>query len=210
MSVDGVVAIIPARGGSKRLPRKNVYPILGVPMLAWSIRACRESSAITDVAVTTEDEDVASVARRWGAEVISRPASLATDNVYKQDAIVHALDVLEGDGRTFKWVLSVQANSPELTGALLDEAIDRFAELGAWELFSVDTRLLQNGAFRIMRRDVVRQRTLSVHCAVMIADTVDVHTEADALLVEKRLRAAAARVPSLGDEAKGTIRSDEP
>ena len=121
-----VAAIIPARGGSKRLSRKNIHPVAGLPMLAWSIRACRASRRITDVFVSTEDAEIAAIARAEGATVVDRPLELATDEVYKQDAIVHALDALERQGRRFDLVCSVQANSPELT----PQHLDALARLG--------------------------------------------------------------------------------
>ena len=88
------VAIIPARGGSKRLPRKNLYPVLGVPMIAWAIQACRRARHVTGVYVSTEDAEIARVAEAQGATVIPRPPELATDEVQKQDAIVHATQAL--------------------------------------------------------------------------------------------------------------------
>ena len=190
-----IVAIIPARGGSKRLPRKNLHPILGEPMLGWTIAACRESRFITDVVVTTEDPEIAEFARGRGAVVIDRPAALAEDAVYKMEAIIHALDVLEGRGDQYDFIVSVQANSPEIRGAMLDAALQRVCDLGLWELFSVDQQLVQNGAFRVMRPAVARQRSLSVHCGVMVADIVDVHTVDDVASVEQKLRQGAARVP---------------
>ncbi|MBI3522164.1 MAG: hypothetical protein HY071_03570 [Chloroflexi bacterium] len=188
-----VAAIIPARGGSQRLPRKNIEPVLGAPMVSWSVAACRESAYVTDVYVSTEDAEIAAVATASGATVIERPPELAHHAVFKMDAIVHALDTLEKRGERFELVISVQANSPELRGAMLDEGIDKLRAHGLWEVFSVDARLVQNGAFRIMRAEVVRQRALSVHCGVVIADVVDVHTAADVTLVEGRLRARGAR-----------------
>jgi CMP-N-acetylneuraminic acid synthetase len=195
-----VVAIIPARGGSKRLPRKNVYPVLGVPMIAWAIRACRDSERISAVYVSTEDPEIARVAGEWGAEVIDRPAGLATDDVPKQEAIVHAVDFLLAQGRAVDVVISVQPNSPELTGRDLDAGVEKLLAHGLWELFSVDARLIQNGSFRVMRRETVFWRSLSAHCGVIVADCLDVHTREDVEAVEKRLRArigaAGAPVPS--------------
>jgi CMP-N-acetylneuraminic acid synthetase len=183
-----VVAIIPARGGSKRLPGKNLHPVLGVPMIAWVIRACRDAHRISDVYVSTEDPEIARVAREWGAGVIDRPPALAVDDVPKQDAIVDAVEQLLAAGRTVDIVLSVQPNSPELTGKDLDGAVAKLLAHDLRELFSVDTQLIQNGAFRVMRRDTVFWRSLSVHCGVSVADCVDVHTREDVAAVERRLR----------------------
>lgn len=194
--MSAVVAIIPARGGSKRLPRKNLHPVLGRPMLAWVIDACRQSRRISHVYVSTEDEEIASVARASGAHAIERPHELAGDDVFKMDVIVHAAERIARDGLIPTLVLSVQPNSPELTADMLDAGIDRLLENDLWEVFSVGPDLIQNGAFRVMRPFVVQQRSLSVHCAVVIADVIDVHTIEDVGRVEGRLRALSRRSPS--------------
>lgn len=183
-----VVAIIPARGGSTRLPRKNIHPVLGRPMIAWVIDACRESRRIDRVYVTTEDDEIASTARACGAQVVRRPPELARDDVFKMEAVAHAVGAIEEEGIVPEIVLSVQPNSPELTAIVIDAAIDRLRERDLWEVFSVGPDLVQNGAFRVMRRPVVSQRTLSVHCGVVVADLVDIHTLKDVAAVEQRLR----------------------
>ena len=73
-----VVALIPARGGSKAIPRKNVAPLGGRPLLAWSVDAARESRAVTRTVVSTDDEEIAAAARGLGAEVLDRPVRCAT------------------------------------------------------------------------------------------------------------------------------------
>lgn len=197
-----VVAIIPARGGSKRLPRKNIYPVLQVPMLCWVIRACQGSRHITGVYVSTEDPEIAAVAREWSAAVIERPKELANDEIQKQDAIVHAVEHLLAHGRAPDIVLSVQPNSPELTGHDLDRGIEKFLAYQLWELFSVDSNLVQNGAFRVMRKDTVFLRTLSVHCGVTVCDCVDIHTIEDVAEAEGRLTRRQARIPVLPRETQ--------
>lgn len=192
-----VVAIIPARGSSKRLLRKNLYPILGVPMMAWVIRACQEAKRISRIYVSTEDAEIRALAERYGAPVIRRPAELAGDYVQKQDVIVHAVGELLGRGEPIDVVLSVQPNSPELTGADLDAGIEKFLAHNVWELFSVDSELIQNGAFRIMRKDTVFLRTLSIHAGVVVVDCVDIHTLEDVAEVEARLRRRGARIPQM-------------
>ena len=76
-----VLAIIPARGGSKGIPRKNIKNFAGAPLLAWSIQAAKDANTITRVIVSTDDEEIAQIAREWGAEVpFLRPAELAEDS----------------------------------------------------------------------------------------------------------------------------------
>lgn len=88
------VAIIPARGGSKRLPRKNILDLAGKPMLAYSIEVVQRSGVFDEVYVSTEDQQIADVARRYGAEVIQRPSSIAEDRSTVAQVCIHALEHL--------------------------------------------------------------------------------------------------------------------
>ena len=90
-----VIAIIPARGGSKRLKKKNIYPIWGQPMLSWAVKACKESRYHIVPWVSTDDEEIAEAARQCGAKVVMRDASLADDKTYKQVAIRDAASKIE-------------------------------------------------------------------------------------------------------------------
>jgi CMP-N-acetylneuraminic acid synthetase len=189
------IAVIPARGGSKRLPRKNLYPVLGVPMIGWVISACRRSEHIGAVYVSTEDKEIAQVSQEWGATVIERPAELAGDQVFKQTVIEHAVETLLGQEIPIDVVISAQPNSPEVTARDLDAAIEKFLAHDLWELFSVDPQLLQNGAFRIMRRETVFLKALSVYCGVFVTDYSDIHTIEDVARVESRLRGQPLPTP---------------
>ena len=86
-----VVALIPARGGSKGIPRKNLAPLAGRPLLAWTVDAALRSRAVTRTVVSTEDDEIATAARDLGAEVLARPPELAADDTPMQPVIVHAL-----------------------------------------------------------------------------------------------------------------------
>lgn len=91
-----VLALIPARGGSKAIPRKNLLPLGGIPLVAHSILAAQAASLVTRVAVSTEDAEIAAIARRFGADVVDRPAALATDEASSESALLHALEFLDG------------------------------------------------------------------------------------------------------------------
>jgi len=88
------IAIIPARGGSKRLPRKNVLPILGKPVLSYPIKAALESKLFESIIVSTEDEEIALAARGYAAQVIERPEELAGDRATVVEVCLHVLEVL--------------------------------------------------------------------------------------------------------------------
>jgi len=86
------LAVIPARGGSKRIPRKNIKPFCGKPMIAWSIEAAKASSCFDRIIVSTDDDEIAEISRDWGAEVpFVRPAELADDHTGTTAVIAHAI-----------------------------------------------------------------------------------------------------------------------
>jgi glycosyltransferase involved in cell wall biosynthesis len=183
-----VAVVIPARGGSVRLPNKNIYPLLGKPMLKWVIDAARASRYITDVYVSTESSEIKRIAQEAGAIVIDRPNKLAEGNVYKQDVICHAVAQLTNDGNQPTMVISLQANSPEVTGEDLDRAIDHLLKFKKQEIISVDKNFNQNAAFRIMLYNTVFQRTLSTNVGFVVTDYVDIHDVDDVSEVEQRLK----------------------
>src|SRR5690554_2569137 len=107
------VAIIPARGGSKRIPRKNIREFCGKPMIAWSIEAAQESGSFDRIIVSTDDEEIATVAERWGAEIpFTRPANLADDFTDTIPVIAHAIETLAEGGMHFSAVCCLYATAP--------------------------------------------------------------------------------------------------
>ena len=115
--------MIPARGGSKGIPRKNVRMVGGKPLIAHTIGAIRDAGQVDRAIVSTDDEEIARVARAWGAEVVLRPAEISGDLAKSEDALLHALDVLEGEGYTPEVVLLVQCTSPLTTAADVDGTV---------------------------------------------------------------------------------------
>ncbi len=132
------IAVIPARGGSKGLANKNIYPVGGLPLLAWTVLQARASVQVDGVFVTTDDEAIAEVARRYGAEVIDRPASISGDKATSEAAIAHALEHL-ADERDIRpeLVVFLQATSPLRLPGDIDHAIGTFRREGADSLISV-------------------------------------------------------------------------
>ena len=90
-----ILAIIPARGGSKSLPRKNVKLLCGKPLIAYTIEAAKESYFITRIVVSTEDKEIAKIAKSYGVQVIKRPEKLAGDKVLIQPVMGHVLKYLD-------------------------------------------------------------------------------------------------------------------
>jgi len=127
-----VLAVIPARGGSKSIPRKNLVDVAGRPLIAWAIGAAREAKRLDRVIVSTEDEEIAETARKWGAEVpFVRPPELATDTISLIPVVQHALKAMDELGFRADAVVSMQATSPGLRGADLDAAVAKLEESGA-------------------------------------------------------------------------------
>ncbi|OII65904.1 transferase [Streptomyces sp. CC53] len=127
-----VLAVIPARGGSKGVPGKNLARVGGVPLVARAVHACLAARLVTDVAVSTDDPAIADAARRAGAAVVARPADLSGDTATSEAAVLHALDAREAEtGRAADVVLLVQCTSPFLTPADVDGVVDEVLRGGA-------------------------------------------------------------------------------
>ncbi len=108
-----ILAIIPARGGSKGIPRKNIHFLAGKPLLAHSIEAAQRTPSITRVAVSTDDEEIGVVTTQYGAEVIWRPAEISGDNASSESALLHALSFLEeNENYTPDILVFLQCTSP--------------------------------------------------------------------------------------------------
>lgn len=108
-----IMGLIPARGGSKGLPRKNIRPLLGKPLIAWTIEQARASSYLDTVVVSTDDSEIAQIAQRFDAEVpFLRPAELASDTAKSIDVIAHALDHYQGKGTSFDYLMLLEPTSP--------------------------------------------------------------------------------------------------
>jgi N-acylneuraminate cytidylyltransferase len=128
------LAIIPARGGSKRVPRKNLYVLEGRPLLVHSIEHALAAAEVDAVCVSTEDPEIGAVAEQAGAEVVLRPVELAGDSATSESALLHALDSRPGGDPDL--IVFLQATSPVRTGADIDAAVRHLREQGADSLFS--------------------------------------------------------------------------
>ncbi len=134
-----VLGVIPARGGSKSVPRKNLARVEGRPLLAYVIEAARAAKRLERFVVSTEDEEIADVAKELGAEVpFRRPDELATDEVSIVPVVRHAMEAMDRLGFRADAVLSLQATSPFLEGEDLDRAIETLETSGADCVCSVE------------------------------------------------------------------------
>ena len=129
-----VLGLIPARGGTKGLPRKNIRLLAGRPLIFWTINAALKSKYIDSVVVSTEDHEIADISIKYGAEVpFFRPKKLSQDKSLRNDVILHALKSVKG----FDYVVLLQPTSPLRTTESIDQAFKGFIESGAKSCVSV-------------------------------------------------------------------------
>ena len=127
------LAIIPARGGSKRLPRKNVLDLCGKPLISWSIEAALKSKYISKVVVSSDDEEILNISSNFGVDIIKRPYELANDTATTFDAIKHTINNLE----KYDYIVLLQPTSPLRNENQIDEAIELLEEKKADAIVSV-------------------------------------------------------------------------
>ena len=132
------MCVIPARGGSKRIPRKNIKEFCGKPMIAWSIEAAIKCAYFDRIVVSTDDEEIASVAKRYGAEIpFMRPAQLADDYTSTTAVIAHAIEWQNSHGVVTDKVCCLYATAPFVQATDLQKGLDILDSSGAEYAFSV-------------------------------------------------------------------------
>lgn len=156
--VSRALAIIPARGGSKGVPRKNLYPLLGKPLIAWTILSALRAARLDRIIVSTDDAEIAEVAKRYGAEVpFLRPAEIAADDTPDLPVFQHALRVLrEAEGYFPDAIVHLRPTQPLRTAGDIDEAVALWARSGADCVKSV--RPVSEHPFKMYRLDDDRLR----------------------------------------------------
>jgi len=159
------LAIIPARGGSKGVPKKNIRLLAGKPLIAWTIHAAREARSVTRIAVSTDDAEIARVARQFGAEVIHRPAEISGDTASSESALLHSLDHLrETESYQPELIAFLQCTSPFTSGQDIDGTVSVLLNQNADSAFSATRffhfiwRMDQQGATGINHDKRIRQR----------------------------------------------------
>jgi len=149
MSVD-ILGIIPARGGSKGVPRKNIKSIAGKPLIAWTIEKAAKSTLIDKFVVSTEDQEITNIALEYGAETILRPGELATDETSTLSVLQHAMGKIHCNT-----IVLLQPTSPIRYDGLIDECINEFIEKGCDSLatgFMCD--YVEYGKNNLRRQDI--------------------------------------------------------
>lgn len=132
------MAIIPARGGSKRIPRKNIKPFCGIPIIAYSIQAARDAEIFDRIIVSTDDAEIMQVAQKHGAEVpFQRPAELSDDFSGTDPVFLHVLDWLKGNDYEVRYACCIHATAPFLRAKDLQYGLERLCAEKATTAFSV-------------------------------------------------------------------------
>src|SRR5574344_372569 len=127
------LAIIPARGGSKRLPQKNILDLCGKPLISWSIEAALKSKYISKVVVSSDNEEILNISSNFGADIIKRPYELANDTATTFDTVKHTIDNFEN----YDYIVLLQPTSPLRNEKHIDEAIELLEEKQADAIVSV-------------------------------------------------------------------------
>lgn len=131
------VAIIPARGGSKRIPRKNIKDFFGKPLIAYSIDVALKSKLFDKVIVSTDDDEIAQISKEYGAEVpFMRPKELSDDFTGSGDVIAHAIDYLKRQGFKYDYCCTIYATAPLLQEKYLKEGFEKLKNSNAVLTFS--------------------------------------------------------------------------
>jgi len=119
-----ILAVIPARGGSKGLPQKNIRPLAGKPLIAYSIEAALKSKYVDKTVVSTEDEEIAKIAKKYRAEIIKRPEELARDDSPTVEVVLHAINWLEEAGEHYNIIVLLEPTSPLREVEDIDKSIE--------------------------------------------------------------------------------------
>jgi len=133
-----ILAIIPARGGSKRLPRKNILNLSGKPLVAWTIEAALNSKYVDRVVVSTDDEEISYISKKYGADVpFVRPSNLSNDKAISTDVALHSINYFENREEYFDYVILLQPTSPLRTVYNIDSSIELLQESNSNAVISV-------------------------------------------------------------------------
>lgn len=150
MTKTSFLGIIPARGGSKGIPRKNIKMLGGKPLIAWSIEAAQNSKLLDRLVVSTEDREIAGVAEQFGAQVLERPAQLATDEATTLSVLQHVLGSIDAQA-----IVLLQPTSPVREEGLIDSCIRQFQD-GGYDCLATGfmCTLKEYGAYTQRRQDL--------------------------------------------------------
>lgn len=150
---EGVVAIIPARGGSQRLPRKNLLPLGGKPLITWTIEAALASGSFRDIVVSSDDAEILAISSCQGVILHNRSPDLATATASSVDVLLEVLQWMESAGKQYRTCVLLQPTSPLRTGADITGALEFYAQNGGDTVVSVSELATPFGWLGTLRED---------------------------------------------------------
>jgi CMP-N-acetylneuraminic acid synthetase len=180
-----IVAIIPARGGSKRLVNKNIYPLMEKPLIKWTIDAAKNSKFIQDIYVTTDCDNIKQVVID-DCKIIERPIELGLDHIWMQEPITHAVEQIE-DLQDDDLVVILQANSPEMNSETIDKCIQYTVDNNLRQMSTVDKNNTNNSHICVIRKNVCYHKGKANYNGFIQVDWIDVHTIDDIENVKQKL-----------------------
>ena len=179
-----VIALIPAKKYSRRLPYKNSLDVLGKPMVQWAIDEAKKSNYLDNIYVSTDDPKIKEVAHGAGVSVIDRPYHLTIDPVGKREVLEQALSVISRPD----YICLLQANSPQLKVEDIDAAIEKvvLSRGAVKDCCSMNKEtLFTDGAVRVFEYNVVFKQGPGMYQSCILTDYIDVHTPEDLEKVKK-------------------------
>jgi N-acylneuraminate cytidylyltransferase len=180
-----IYALIPARGDSKRLKGKNIYPLKNKPLIRWTIDAALQSKYIdqNNLYVSTEDQNIKNICS--DIKVINRPIELSGDDVWTQPVADHFVDIISAQEDDI--IVLLQANSPQITSSVIDQCIDKLMDNDLWQVHTVDKNLIHNGAVHVYRNFIRSHKGKISYNGVIITNWLDIHTKDDIVKVSRLL-----------------------
>lgn len=164
MSGRRILGVIPARGGSKGIPKKNIRPLAGRPLIYYTIEQAKRSRYLSRLVVSTDNEEIAQVSHQYGAEVCIRPVELATDAATTEWALIHVVETLkQRDGFEADAVVTLEPTSPLRSSALIDRCIEVLVDSDADSVIAVASTsslvgTIHGGRFEYTFKDQPRRR----------------------------------------------------
>ena len=181
-----ILGLVTARGGSKRLPGKNIRMLGGRPLIAWTLTAAKESGVLASILISTDDQDIAKAAMEWGGYVPwLRPAELATDTASSIDVVLHALDWFESVHGSVDGMMLLQPTSPFRTVETICRAVELFTANGQRPVVGVSPacihpawcfRIEHNAMIPVLSWDAIKYRSQDLPPAYTLNGTIYVAT----------------------------------
>jgi CMP-N,N'-diacetyllegionaminic acid synthase len=160
-----ILAVVPARGGSKGVLRKNIRPLAGDPLIIHTLRTAKTVNEIDLLVVSTDDNEIETISLSYEVDVIKRPKKLASDNATTESALLHVLDTLDQQGKIFDILIVLEPTSPLRSSNTIKKTIKKFVEKSFESILAVkesfeNIGFIEDGCFRALRTDAPRRRQL--------------------------------------------------